>query len=491
MGTRSRNADLVADQQFLYAGWAVGIYARASDDPTQSRTSVNDQIDSGQSWIRRERATHFRTYCDNDLSGSRFATKARGDFDQLLADVEAGKLQMIWFWKLSRSQRQLGVFVKLRDACRRHDVRWIVDNRVYNLKDRGDRLALGVQALMDEDLPEQISENVRQAHASNAAKGLPHGATAYGWRRVYDKNTGRLEAQVLHEEQAAVLREIARRVVAGDTLYSIVKSLNDAGTPSPRGAQWRTCNIGILLRRPANIGKRSHHGMIVSDGIWPPILDEDTYYECRRILGAPGRRRHQLPTATKYLLSGIALCDVCGTILRAYPADGRMKYRCERPSKCVTIRLDWLDEYIEGLVLKRLARPDAIALMSRPSSAAATAAAEEEVSTLNRRMDEWYAAGRRGEANPVVVSNMVTQLMEDIEAAKARAAVQRVSPLLRDAARPDIARVWPDFLLHKKRAIIRELFLEIRVVPVGSGRGRTFEVSRVPIRWHHALPETT
>lgn len=504
MARRTRNARVAQAAQLPYAGWPVGLYVRASDDPKQTKSSVGDQEATGRLWVTREGAVLSRVYCDNDLSGSRFATKERGDFKQLIADVESGELKMIWFWMLSRQQRQLRVFAELRDLCRRKDVRWIVNNRVYNLKDRGDRLALGVQALMDEDLPEMISENVRQAFANNAAKGRPHGFTAYGWRRIYDENTGNLVAQVIDEEQAAMVRDIARRLAAGETLYAIADALNEAGHPTPRAAAWRAAgnigplpfvgwrasNLGPLLRRVSNIGKRAHNGVIVADAIWPPILDEDLYHECMRILSAPDRAI-QHPTTIKYLLSGIARCGrtdekgaMCNTVLRAFPRDGRMKYQCEKPSKCVAIRVDWADDYIEDLVLKRLARPDAIALLSRPGRGADVVAAENEVETLNRRMQEWYTAGRQGKANPVVVSNMVTQLMADIAAAEARAAVQRVSPLLREAARPDIADIWPDYELPKRRAIVAEL-LEIHVVPVGKGNGRTFEASRVPTRWRH------
>lgn len=506
MARRTLNAHVAADaSHHPYAGWEVGIYARASDDPRQTKTSVGDQEASGRGWAHREHARVFRVYCDNDLSGSRFATKERANFKQLMADVEAGKLQMIWFWKLSRSQRQLRVFAELRDLCRRKDVRWIVDNRVYDLTDRGDRLALGVQALMDEDLPDQISENTRQAFASNATRGRPHGFTAYGWRRVYDEHTGALVAQVIDEQQAAVVRDIAERLVSGETLYAIAAALNEAGHLPPRAAAWRAnnigplpptawraSNIGPLLRRASNIGKRAYHKVIVAQAIWPAILDEDTYYECLRILASPDRAITH-PTTIKYLLSGIGQCgatdgngQVCDAVLRAAERNSRMTYQCEKPSKCSAIRVDWLNDYIEDLALTRLARPDAIALLSRPSRAAEVVAAEDEVGTLTRRMEEWYAAGQRGEAEPVVVSNMVTRLMAAIEDAKKRAAVQQVSPVLREAARPDIARIWPTYSLPKKRMIIAEL-LEIHVVPVGKGNGRVFEVSRVPTRWRHEL----
>lgn len=485
MAPRTRNARIARDLQFPFAGWKVGVYTRASDDAKKTKTSVTDQEAGGLAWTQQQHATHFRTYCDNDLSGSRFATKGRDRFDQLLADVAAGRLQLLWFWKLSRSQRQLRVFAELRDLCRRHDVRWVVDNRVYNLKDRGDRLALGVQALMDEDLPEQISENVSVALASNAQKGRPHGFTPYGWRRIYDEETGKLIAQVVDEAQAAVVQDAARRLLAGETLYGIADALNEAGHRPPRGGLWLPGSIRVMLQRPAYIGMRTYHGVIVGKAIWPRILTDDDFYECRRILTAP-ERAIEHPMTIKHLLSGIALCQVCDGKLRAYPRDGRLKYQCERPSKCVAIRLDWLDGYIEDLVLMRLADPDAIEWLSRPSQAGDVTDAEKEIETLDGRMQEWYQAGRRGKANPVVVSTMVTQLMADIEEAKRRAAVQLVSPVLREAARPDIAQIWPSYSLPKKRMIIQEL-VEIRVVPVGRGRGRTFEVGRVPTRWRHEL----
>ena len=67
---------------------------------------------------------------------------------------------------------------------------------------------------------------------ANAAAGRPHGRFGFGYRRVYTVDPhGRksLTAVVEHEAEAAVLREIAVRFLAGESFYAIGRDLSDRG----------------------------------------------------------------------------------------------------------------------------------------------------------------------------------------------------------------------------------------------------------------------
>jgi hypothetical protein len=79
------------------------------------------------------------------------------------------------------------------------------------------------------------------------------------------------------------------------------------------------------------------------------------------------------------------------------------------------------------------------------------------------------------------------RLLPLIEAAKARAKVMRVSPVLRDAARPDIRAVWPGYEMPRKREIIRGVYEVVGIVPVGRGWNHGFDERRVVTRWRHEL----
>lgn len=461
-----------------YQDLPVALYTRASYAVTDK--SVSDQETVGRQWVADQHAVVFDTYCDNSKSASRFARKAREDFDRLIRDIKTGHIRIIWFWALSRSQRRLGVYASLRDLCREKDVLWVVDGRVYNLADRGDRVALGITAILDEELPDQISENVLRATAANAIAGKPHAHVPYGYRRVYEAK--KVVGQEIREDQAAVIRDAAKRFLAGDTLLGIARRLNAAGVSAPEGGQWRPIQVRRLLSRPAYAGKRAHHGIVVADAIWPAILTEEVYYECQRKL-ADQAERYTRDNTVKHLLSGIAVCWTCKEATRPTGKLDKLYYAC--PTRCACLRVDWLNEYIEDLTLARLSSQDALEWLAEPPRGGDAASAEKELAGLEEQLEQLYDDAAHNRISNTYGSQVEARLLPQIEAAKARAKVMRVSPVLRDAARPDIRAVWPDYGMPRKREIIRGLYELVAIVPVGRGWNQGFDERRVVTEWRH------
>ena len=60
--------------------------------------------------MRAARLAIADRYADPGLSASRFATKDRPEYKRLLADVEAGKLDVVVLWESSRGGRELAAW---------------------------------------------------------------------------------------------------------------------------------------------------------------------------------------------------------------------------------------------------------------------------------------------------------------------------------------------------------------------------------------------
>jgi hypothetical protein len=88
--------------------------------------------------------------------------------------------------------------------------------------------------------------------------GRPHGRWLYGYKRVYDPESGKLQGQVPDPAEAAIVQEVARRHLAGESTVSIVADLNARGVLLPTGAQWTPTSIkrmrGSLGNRRATPG---------------------------------------------------------------------------------------------------------------------------------------------------------------------------------------------------------------------------------------------
>jgi site-specific DNA recombinase len=103
----------------------------------------------------------------------------------------------------------------------------------------------------------------------------------------------------------------------------------------------------------------THHEKVVGRGEWQPILDEDTHRGLVAYLSDPSRRP-VVSFERRHILSGVAICGICGERLRAtYPGGRRrpMTYACRSGYHLTRLGAP-LDEYVEMVVLKALRDTD-------------------------------------------------------------------------------------------------------------------------------------
>jgi site-specific DNA recombinase len=107
-----------------------------------------------------------------------------------------------------------------------------------------------------------------------------------------------------------------------------------------------------------NAGIRQYRGREVTAGAWPAIVDRDVYEGARAILTDPARvhrRRHAHDP--RFLLTGLALCGVCGKPLGSTTNHERPVYtcrHCQEVSRCVQA----VDDWVIGKVVERLSQSD-------------------------------------------------------------------------------------------------------------------------------------
>ncbi|MEU0155722.1 recombinase family protein [Micromonospora fulviviridis] len=124
-------------------------YQRASQDKKEQGKSVHDQGVLNLAEITKRSWTDAGSFTDNHRSASRRATKEREQFELLIEQIRAGKGDVLVVWEISRKERDLAVFVKIRDMC--HEVglnSWLVGGVLYDLRDKNDRMMLGFQAVL-------------------------------------------------------------------------------------------------------------------------------------------------------------------------------------------------------------------------------------------------------------------------------------------------------------------------------------------------------
>lgn len=413
-------------------GLRLGIYSRASDDEDGTESSVTTQAKHGGRFAERHGCVIVDRYVDNDKSASWFAKKARPDFDRLLSDIAAGKLDLVWFFTISRSQRDLGTFAKLRDLCRAKGVRLAVKNRVYDLSDAADLRTLGAGAVDAEVFSVELSQNVVAGMQEAAEAGKPHGPTAYGYRREYDRR-GRYARQVPDEETAPIVREIITRIAKGHYVAKIGRELEDRGVPAPSGgAHWSRSVLRRIAANPVYVGKRVYRGEVLDlpEPCWKPLVTEDAFYRAQAVLNSPNRKTTK-PGRARWLLSYIMRCE-CGKQVQNNSRDATRsrRYICVQGHN--QIIADPVDEFVMAVIDAYLGREDVREYLAQGSSDdSVVVAARTEAAKLRLELEQNRAARERGDLDLAEFLRFKKSLTDRIEAAEARAEEAAIPPVLR------------------------------------------------------------
>jgi site-specific DNA recombinase len=460
------------------------IYARVSSDPHGRGRSVTEQETECRALCDREGWNVLEVFVDNDRSASRFASKARPAFTALKSYIESKPVDILVTWEASRLQRDLGVYVELREMCHRRGVLWSYSGRTYDLSRSDDRRSTGFDAVLAEDESGRTRDRVLRAVRSNAEAGRPHGRIPYGYRREYNAVDGSLVGQVIDQAQADLLHEVARRFLAGESFWALARELNDRGLPGPTGGVWHPTNLARLMKAPTYHGQRVHQGRIVGAANWPALFDDATWYSLQARLSDPERLTRRNEGLIQHLLTGIAQCgaDGCGLRVKLGKNRGRLSYHC--PEFHVSRTETEVDEVVVGIVVRRLSQEDAVDLLSaRPGQDDAVREAVDEARTKRARLETFYDAAAQGDLTPTALARIEKTLLAEIDAAEKSARRSAASTVLGNVARIDHQR-WDSLPMGTRREVLR-LLVRITIKPVGKGR-RVFDPDSVGIEWRTA-----
>jgi site-specific DNA recombinase len=488
-------------------GRRVGLYCRVSvadrNNPDPREKSTTDQEAVGRRWVTEHGAQLVDVYSDEGISASRFTRKAREHFDRLVADVEAGRLDVIWCWEQSRLSRRPRELHTLLELCRDRDVWWVVKDQAIDLSDFKATLAPGMMSMVDAISSEQTSERVRRGLAESAVAGRPAtGRTPYGYHRVYDSETRQFvrqepqwhdgDDQPVENTAAAIVQEIFRRIAACDSLSRLARDFNERGVVMPngkapgRGAQgWYPVKVRQLALNPVYIARRLHQGEILDDvkALWDPLVDEDTFWAVHRILTDPSRRTNRTGRAAS-LLSGLIECGACGSRMHRRSA----KYTCAYCSR-VTINREVLDDYVETTLVGWLARPDVFADLTRVDDSAVVVRARADADKARAELDEWRQGLAGGDITLATAMAAEKGFLARIEEAERVAQRSTVPPVLLNQLGPREA-AWQRANIDVKRQVIKivaEITVKPHPVTGGSVGGRRwvdpYVAERVEWRW--------
>lgn len=439
------------------------------------------QLEDCRAWAQSHGATVAEVYEDNDVSAYR--GKPRPAYRRLCQDVKDGVRDGIIVWhndRLHRNTRELEDFIDLIEATDAQVA--TVTSGDYDLTTTTGRamarIACALARLESEDKSRRIRRQVLQAAQEGKRSG--GGTRAYGYARGHRE---------IVPGEAAVVVEAARRVLAGETLRSVCRDLNERGIPTVTGRPWSTTVLRTILTSGRISGQREHRGEIVSTGSWPPIVTPAQTARLRALLLDPERRTNRAPR--RYPLTGLVFCGRCGSKLVARPrADGERRYFCAKGPNFTgcggtAILAEPLEFFIAEAVLHRLDTPQLQRSVTKTLSAEDEAdTVQAELARADGELDD--LARLRGEGKISVREWMAAR--EPIERRR-RAADQQLRALSGASAldglvgQPSVLRsMWSNLDPARQRAIVAAVLPRIVIHPAVRGRNR-FDPERIEPVW--------
>jgi site-specific DNA recombinase len=440
------------------------IYTRISQDREGAGLGVERQEADCRALAERLGWTIVAVHADNDLSA--YSGKPRPGYLALLADLRAGAVDAVICWHTDRLHRSPSELEDYITVCERGGVptQTVKAGPLDLATPSGRMVARQLGAVARYEVEHQIERQQRARLQAATAGRWSGGRRPYGYEA---------DGATVIQAEADTLQWAAAQVLAGVSLNAIVAELNTRGARTSTGRPWKPTELSRVLVRPRNAGLMVHRGQVVGRADWPPILDEGTWRGVCAVLSDPGRRTNT-STARRWLLSGLAVCGVCGDPVRSTSAGtvhGRPTkpaYTC-RSGKHVVRDAAEVDRFVEQVILERLSRPDARELLA-PDQTTDTAALHARDAALRGRLDELGRLYGEDVIDAPQLAQGTAAIRRQREQITAElAAASRGSVLAGVADAPDPAKVWAGLDLSRRRAIVDTL-ATVTILPGRKGR---------------------
>lgn len=296
------------------------LYIRRSKPSVDGETvSLDFQEHELRELLTRHGAEVVSIYTDDGKSGNNLR---RAEWLRWIES--AAKVDIIATWALDRSARANMVLsgAPVIEAIKAHNTRLLTVRDSLDSESANFDLEFGIRGLLAHEDWKAISARNKATRAAKKRKGEWVGIPPFGTEI-------RNKVLMIKEDEAALVRDAASRILRGDAIAATTRWLNSTGARTRRGNEWARNSLiaNLTSESVLNLG----------------ILDLATYRAVEKALhprkgGGNGRVGGRPPAG---LLSGLARCASCGGKVYLYrytdaPRVSPEVYRCATRAKGMT-----------------------------------------------------------------------------------------------------------------------------------------------------------
>ncbi|WP_247997070.1 recombinase family protein [Brucella tritici] len=300
------------------------IYTRKSSEEglDMEFNSLDAQRESCEAYVASQRSEGFAAIRERyDDGGHSGGTLERPALQRLLADVEAGLIDVIVVYKIDRLSRSLMDFARLVEIFDRNQVTFVSVTQSFNTTTSMGRLTLNILLSFAQFEREVIGERIRDKIAASRKRGMWMGGFVPLGYRVENRKL------LIEEAEAATVRMIFERFVTIGSATVLARTLAAEGVRTRRGRPIDKGFLYKLLNNRVYIGEAVHKGTSYP-GEHEPIIERALWDKVRTILQAsPRQRAANTRSQTPALLKGLIFTDAGTAMTPTATKKGSKLYR--------------------------------------------------------------------------------------------------------------------------------------------------------------------
>jgi site-specific DNA recombinase len=293
--------------------------------------SLDAQRDACEAYIKSQASQGWKAlpqhYDDPAYSGGNLDRPA---LKKLLADIEAGRVDVVVVYKIDRLTRSLADFAKLVEAFDHRSISFVAVTQQFNTTTSMGRLTLNVLLSFAQFERELSSERVRDKIAASRRKGKwTGGSVPLG----YDARDKRL---VINKAEAETVRTIFRRYLELQSFGKVVTDLDRRGIVTKRrktkvakfngGIPFTYGPLAHLLKNRIYLGE-VHHGGKWFEGEHEAILARATFDRVQQLLDSKSNGRKAKRSESGAMLTGKLYDDKGNRMSPSFSTKNGVRYR--------------------------------------------------------------------------------------------------------------------------------------------------------------------
>ena len=318
----------------------VAAYCRVSSGKDAMLHSLSAQVSHYSELIQRRLGWAYAgVYADEALTGTK---DDRPEFQRLLADCRAGKIDRVLTKSVSRFARNTVTLLEtVRELKELGVAVYFEEQNIDSLSGDGE-LMLTILASFAQEESKSVSDNRKWRIRKDFSEGKPMNLPLlYGYRR----EKGRI---VIDEREAEIVRFIFRSCLNGMGKGRITEELREQGVPCRLGGEWQTETVGGILKNEKYTGdallqktyienhltkrkcfNRGELPQYYAESTHPAIIDHEMYEKVQVLIAERREKTNvQKDVTARYPFSGLIVCGCCGAHYHRRTNPTRITWQC-------------------------------------------------------------------------------------------------------------------------------------------------------------------